>query len=91
MDFEEWHLQVQPVNPSPSEAPQPLINSGLELVEEDTSEPIELANHPSGTPDRDAPPLAAGFEETSQLMETKNYLSVRNKVPEILSTWYQSH
>lgn len=91
MDFEEWHLQVQPVNPSPSEAPQPSINSGPELVEEDTSEPIELANHPSGTPDRDAPPLAAGFEETSQPMETKNYLSVRNKVPEILSTWYRSH
>lgn len=91
IDFEEWHLQVQPVNPSPSEAPQPSINSGPELVEEDTSKPIELANHPSGTPDHDAPPLAASFEETSQPIETKNYLSVRNKVPKILSTWYQSH
>ncbi|KAJ5302310.1 hypothetical protein N7508_007173 [Penicillium antarcticum] len=58
---------------------------------DDPSEPVEIEPYPSGTPD--APPLLApGFEVPSCncLMETKNYLSVRRKVPEILKIWFQS-
>lgn len=59
--------------------------------EDDPSEPVEIEPHPSGTPDT-PPPLAPGFEDPSCNcpMETKNYLSVRRKVPEILKIWFQS-
>jgi hypothetical protein len=47
--------------------------------------------YPSGTPDP-PPPLAAGFEDPSCIcpMESKNYLSVRRSVSDILKIWYQS-
>ena len=40
------------------------MNSGLDIIEDD-DRTLELDNHRSGTPDRDTPPLAAGFKETS--------------------------
>lgn len=93
MNFEEEHPAVQPANsPLSEEVRQPPTNSGPDTTEEEfISEPVEMDHHPSGTPDRDVAPLAAGFEETSQPMETKSYITVHRKVPDILSTWYQSH
>ncbi|KAJ6070578.1 hypothetical protein N7467_011897 [Penicillium canescens] len=80
---------VHPLNSPPVEVPQSSVNSGLDVIKDD-DRTLELDNHPSGTPDRDAPPLAAGFEETSQQMEIKNYLSTNRTVSEMLSEWYQS-
>ncbi|KAJ5366661.1 hypothetical protein N7541_000602 [Penicillium brevicompactum] len=93
MNFEEEHPTVQPANsPLSEEVHQPPTNSRPDTTEEEfISEPVEMDHHPSGTPDRDVAPLAAGFEETSQPMETKSYITVHRKVPEILSTWYKSH
>lgn len=93
MNFEEEHPTVQPANsPLSEEVHQSPTNSGPDTTEEEfISEPVEMDHHPSGTPDRDVAPLAAGFEETSQPMETKSYITVHRKVPEILSTWYKSH
>lgn len=92
-DCEEERLTVQPVNSPPSEeALQLPANPGPDVMEEGfLSEPVEMDPHPTGTPDRDFPPLAAGFEETSQPMETKNFVTLHQKVPEILSTWFKSH
>ncbi|KAG0152872.1 hypothetical protein PDIDSM_2677 [Penicillium digitatum] len=92
MNFEEEHPTVQSENSALSaEVPQPSTNPEPDATEEDIiSEPVEMDHHPSGTPDRDVPPLAAGFEETSQPMETKSYITVHRKVPEILAMWYES-
>ncbi|KAF7516050.1 hypothetical protein PCG10_002494 [Penicillium crustosum] len=92
-DFEEERPTVQPVNSPPSEeAPQLPADSGPDTMEEEfISEPVELDPHPTGTPDRDIPPLAAGFEEISQPMEKKNFVTHHQKVPMILSTWLKSH
>ncbi|KAJ5120841.1 uncharacterized protein N7515_010229 [Penicillium bovifimosum] len=82
----------QPLTLRPSEeAPQPSTNSGPDALEEEfISEPVGIGLQPPGTPDRDLPPLAAGFEETSQPMETRTFLTIHRKIPEILSTWYNS-
>jgi hypothetical protein len=80
------------------QAPQEQVfqSPRLNMIEEEISEPIEFDPHPPGTPDRDlvtpSPPLAAGFEDIScnGPMDSKNYLSVHRKVPEILNMWYQS-
>lgn len=55
------------------------------------SEPVDMDPHPSGTPDA-PPPLAAGFEDPTCNcpMESRNHLSVRRKIPEILRIWYES-
>jgi hypothetical protein len=88
IDFEEQLPAVQPTeSPLSEEVHQPSTNSGLGTTEEDfISEPVEIDHHPSGTPDRDIALLAAGFEEISQPIETKSYIIVHQKVPEILST-----
>ncbi|KAK4946269.1 hypothetical protein LTR66_014315, partial [Elasticomyces elasticus] len=93
MNFEEEHPTVQPENSTLSaEVPQPSTISGPDATEEDIiSEPVEMDHHPSGTPDRDVAPLAAGFEEISQPMEAKSYITIHRKVPEILTMWYESH
>jgi hypothetical protein len=105
MDFEEELPAAQPANPLISEeVNQPSTRSGPDTTEEhmiseppDTTEEdmisasLELNDHPSGTPDRDIAPLAVGFEEMPQPMETRSYITVHRKVPEILSMWYQSH
>jgi hypothetical protein len=54
------------------------------------SDPVDMEPYPSGISDL-SPPLAAGFEDPSCncLLERKNYISVRRKVPKILKMWYQ--
>ncbi|KAJ5860658.1 uncharacterized protein N7529_007968 [Penicillium soppii] len=93
IDFEEELPAVERTNSSLSEeVHQPPTNSGPDTTEEDFNpEPVEMHDHPSGTPDRDIAPLAAGFEEMPQPMEIKSFITIHRKVPEILSMWYKSH
>jgi hypothetical protein len=79
--------EVHTVNSSP--LGEVSLSSELDAIDED-ERTLDLHNHLSGTPDRDAPPLAVGFEEISQPMETRNYVSIHRKVPDILSMWSQS-
>jgi hypothetical protein len=78
---------IATVNPTPLEE-VPMNSEVLEIEDKDGR--LELESYPSGTPDRDIPPLAVGFEEISQPIEKLHHLLSNRRIPEILSMWFQS-
>ncbi|KAJ5456077.1 uncharacterized protein N7458_004341 [Penicillium daleae] len=79
-------------SPDTRRSPDARRSPDLRIITRDSpSEPVEMETYPSGTPDP-PPPLASGFEDLSCIgpMESKNYLSVRHRIPEILRIWFQS-
>jgi hypothetical protein len=76
---------IATVNPTPLEE-VPINSEVLEIEDEDGR--LELESHPSGTPDRDIPLLAVGFEEISQPIEKLYHLLSNWRIPKILSMWF---